>query len=76
MAQNFRVLPEQLIDYLTLFLSFFKFLDFFLNFFLISEKKGYKVNPNTACMYVCKEEGVQVFVGAAAPAVRMAHLHT
>jgi hypothetical protein len=25
---------------------------------------------------VCKEEGVQVFVGAAAPAVRMAHLHT
>jgi hypothetical protein len=27
-------------------------------------------------MYVCKEEGVQVFVGAAAPAVRMAHLHT
>jgi hypothetical protein len=28
------------------------------------------------CMYVCKEEGVQVFVGAAAPAVRMAHLHT
>jgi predicted amidohydrolase YtcJ len=26
--------------------------------------------------YVCKEEGVQVFVGAAAPAVRMAHLHT
>jgi hypothetical protein len=27
-------------------------------------------------MYVCKEEGVQVFVGAAAPAVRMALLYT